>query len=80
MNGEGALAGAPDDLLRSVARSSEASHEVVAEYRGGPIATARLLIDCYVRPDPAWKTIEPSRPDNESPPSVEPAKDTGGGA
>jgi hypothetical protein len=75
MNGEGALAGAPDDQHRSVAPASEAAHELVAMYRGGPIATIRLILDAHVRADQAWDTIEPSRPDNDPPPSDDAAKD-----
>lgn len=41
------------------------------EYRGGPLATARLLLDCYVRPDQAWKSIEPSQPGDQPPPNLE---------
>jgi hypothetical protein len=67
--------GAPDDLPRMVAPASEAAHELVAEYRGGPIATIRVLLDAYVRPDPVWATLEPSRPDNDPPPSDDAAKD-----
>jgi hypothetical protein len=44
---------------------SDEPSRLTAEYRGGPIATARLLLDCYVRPDPAWEPIQPSRPDDE---------------
>jgi hypothetical protein len=35
---------------------------IQAEYRGGPIATIRLLADAWLRPDPVWKSIQPSRP------------------
>lgn len=38
---------------------------IQAEYRGGPIATARLLADAYLRPDPVWKSIQPSRPGDD---------------
>jgi hypothetical protein len=42
---------------------------LAAEYRGGPIATIRLLADAYVRPDPVWKSIQPSRPADDVRPS-----------
>jgi hypothetical protein len=75
-DGEGALAGAPDDLPFSVAPAPDPLR-LTAEYRGGPIATARLILDAYIRDDPAWSTIEPSRPDNDPPPNAE-TKNTGG--
>jgi hypothetical protein len=53
--------------------NDEAGAEV--EFRGGPMATARLLLDCYVRPDPVWESIQPSRPDDEPPPHVEATND-----
>jgi hypothetical protein len=57
---------------------SDERARLTAEYRGGPIATARLLLDAYVRDDPAWSTITPSQPDNAPPPNPEASKDSGG--
>jgi hypothetical protein len=76
VNGEGALAGASDDLPFSVAPASDPLR-LTDEYRGGPIATARLILDAYVRDDAAWATIEPSRPDIDPPPHAEERKDRG---
>jgi hypothetical protein len=58
---------------------SDEPDRLTAEYRGGPLATARLLLDCYVRPDPAWDSIEPSRPNDEPPPNLDATDDTYGG-
>jgi hypothetical protein len=79
-NDEGALAGAPDDLPSTVAPASDPLH-VTDEYRGGPIATARLIFDAYVRDDLAWNSIQPSRPDDDVQPDQDATiGDTGGEA
>jgi hypothetical protein len=65
-NDEAALAGGPDDLHRTAATTPD---HAATEYRGGPIATVRLILDAYVRSDPVWDTIEPSRPSADQPPS-----------
>jgi hypothetical protein len=54
---------------------------LTVEYRGGPIATARLIFDAYVRDDPAWSSIQPSRPDDDVQPDQDaPIGDTSGEA
>jgi hypothetical protein len=81
MNEESRLAGRLPTNNITVLNLAAAGDGERAEFRGGPIATARLLLDAYVHRSSVWDEIEAERPDiqaHEGDPDAPEAPDVGG--